>query len=106
MMNKPNPIASKNTEMDLLLKADIKDEISHQFSQFPESICPQLIHDNVNFTSWQKILLNSWRMYYNGKIEYFEEDANHENPLQNLVAILFIKNIVLTTMSLAKSLHL
>ncbi|MBW0483649.1 hypothetical protein O181_023364 [Austropuccinia psidii MF-1] len=33
-------------------------------------------------------------MYYNGEIEYFEENANDDNHLQNLVAISFIKNSI------------
>ncbi|MBW0536682.1 hypothetical protein O181_076397 [Austropuccinia psidii MF-1] len=33
-------------------------------------------------------------MYYNGEIEYFEENANDDNHLRNLLAISFIENSI------------
>ncbi|MBW0540750.1 hypothetical protein O181_080465 [Austropuccinia psidii MF-1] len=81
-------------DMNIIILADKKAEISQRFISLAKKVRPQLRADGANFNLWSKNMIVAWTTYFMGDSEYFQQQNKDDNIKRNLVAQLFIENSV------------
>ncbi|MBW0533856.1 hypothetical protein O181_073571 [Austropuccinia psidii MF-1] len=83
-----------NNEMNIIMEANKQAEMFQCLISLEEKIRPQLRDDGANFNLWLKNMIIGWTTYFMGDSNYFQQPIADSNVKQNLVAQIFIKHSV------------